>query len=227
MSDSPASSSRLKRNLLLLIIPAVLSATVVFLLWQSHPDLDYWKDLVVSIYAFLEANPWALILALAILPGIGAPISPLLIMVGGVLGPKYGLPMACLIAIAAQSTCTMWTYLLAAGPLKGILKKYILRTRALPAFSESNAMRFALILRITPGIPYAVQNVVLGIIGLKLKPYILVSIPITAAWTIGFVTTGGAIFKGSVGMAITGILLLVILILVTRILRNRTNSYAG
>lgn len=227
MSESPASSSRLMRNLLLLIIPAVLSATVVYLLWQAHPNLEYWKELVTSIYVFLETNPWALACALAILPGIGFPISPLLIMAGVVLGPQYGLPLACLIAIGAQSTCTMWTYLLAAGPLKEILKKYILRTRPLPEFSNDNALRFALILRITPGIPYAVQNIVLGIIGLKLKPYVTVSIPITALWTIGFVTTGGAIFEGSVGLAITGILLLVILVLVTRMLRNRTKQNAG
>ncbi len=227
MSGPSEPSSRLKRNLLLLTIPAVLSATTVFILWQAHPDLAYWKDLVLSIYAFLEARPWALVLALAILPGMGFPISPLFIMVGAVLGPIYGLPITCLIAIAAQSVCTMWTYLLSAGPLKGILKKYIFRTRTLPEFSDANALRFALIIRITPGIPYAVQNVALGVVGLKLKPYTIVSIPITALWTIGFVTTGDTIFEGSAGMAITGILLLVILILATRMLRNRTKDYAG
>ena len=227
MSDSPAPSSRLKRNLLLLAIPAVLFAAMVLILWQAHPDLLYWKDLFVSIIAFLEAHPWALVLALATLPGIGFPISPFFILVGAVLGPKYGLPTACLIAIAAQSTCTIWTYLLAAGPLRGVLTKFVLQKRPLPTLTDSNAIRLALIMRITPGIPYAFQNIVLGIIGLKLKPYLLTSIPITAIWTVGFVTTGGAIFKGSAGIALSGVLLLVILILASRMLRNRTKEYAG
>lgn len=227
MPESPAPSSRLKRNLLLLIIPAALSAATVFLLWQAQPDLQYWKDLFFTILAFLEANPWALVLALAILPGIGFPISPLLILVGAVLGPKYGLPVACLIAVAAQSTCTVWTYLLAAGPLREVLTKYILQKRELPTLTDRNAIRLALIMRITPGIPYPFQNIVLGIIGLKLKPYLLTSIPITTLWTIGFVTTGGAIFEGSAGIAITGVLLLAILILATRMLRNRNKEYAG
>ncbi|HAV14578.1 MAG TPA: hypothetical protein DCX06_13970 [Opitutae bacterium] len=227
MSDTPEPSSRLKRNLLLLMIPATLSAATVFILWQAHPELNYWKALFFSILAYLEANPWALVLALTTLPGIGFPISPLFILVGAVLGPKYGLPTACLIAVAAQSTCTIWTYLLAAGPLRGVLKKFILRKRELPNLTSSNAIRLALIMRITPGIPYAFQNIALGIVGLKLKPYLITSIPITALWTIGFVTTGGAIFEGSAGIALTGILLLVILVLVTRMLRNRTKEYAG
>lgn len=227
MSESPESTSRLKRNLLLLTIPGIVSATVVFLLWQAHPDVQYWKDLFFAALGFLEAHPWAIVLALATLPGVGFPISPLFVLVGAVLGPLYGLPAACLIAIAAQSTCTIWTYLLAAGPLKNILTKYFLRKRELPQLTDSNAIRLALIMRITPGIPYAVQNIVLGIIGLKLKPYLLVSIPLTALWTVGFVFTGGALFKGSTGLVVTGILILVILILATRMLRNRTEKHAG
>ena len=205
----------------------MLSAAMVCALWWAHPDLQYWKDLFFAILAFLEAHPWALVLALATLPGIGFPISPLFILMGAVLGPKYGLPTACFIAIAAQSTCTIWTYLLAAGPLRKVLTKYILQRRALPTLTESNAVRLALIMRITPGVPYAFQNIALGIIGLKLKPYLITSLPITAIWTIGFVTTGGAIFKGSAGVALSGVLLLVILVLATRMLRNRTKEYAG
>ena len=227
MPESPASSSRLKRNLLLLCIPAALSATVVYLLWQAHPDLEYWKQLIASIYAFIEAHPWALVLALAILPGMGFPCSPLLILVGVVLGPIYGLPLACLIAIIAQAICTIWTYLLAAGPLRDILTRYVLRKTEFPKLNESNALRLAQIVRITPGIPYPIQNIVLGVSGIKLKPYLLVSLPATGVWTIGFVFTGGAIFEGSAGLVITGFALLVVLILVTRALRNRTNRYAG
>ena len=108
MSESPEPTSRLKRNLLLLIIPGILSAAVVFFLWQAQPDVQYWKDLFFAVLGFLEAHPWALVLALATLPGMGFPISPLLILVGVVLGPIYGLPLACLIGVVAQSICTIY-----------------------------------------------------------------------------------------------------------------------
>jgi uncharacterized membrane protein YdjX (TVP38/TMEM64 family) len=227
MSENPEPPSRLLRNILLLLIPAALSAGTVLLLWQSHPELSYWKSVLEDIHIYLEANPWALVFVLATLPGLGLPISPVLVLFGIVMGPLYGLPMACAIGIAAQSICTIWTYALAAGPLRGLLTGYVLRKRELPQLTEQNALRLGFIMRITPGIPYALQNVVLGIMGLRFKPYLLVSIPITSLWTIGFIFTGGAIFEGRAGLAITSGLILVILILITRMLRGRTQKYAG
>jgi uncharacterized membrane protein YdjX (TVP38/TMEM64 family) len=84
-----------------------------------------------------------------------------------------------------------------------------------------------LILRLTPGIPYALQNIALGIVGMRLRPYLMVSIPTTSMWTAGFVLTGGAIFEGRVGLAITGITILCILIIATRMLPRRNKQNAG
>ncbi len=227
MSETQQSRRRLVRNLILFLLPGTLTAITLYLLWQAHPDIGYWKALAEEARQFLEAHPWALVLALATLPGIGFPISPIFVLFGIVIGGRYGLASACALGIAAQSTCTLWTYLLASGPLREFIRKHIARKRPLPELTEANALRLALILRITPGIPYALQNVLLGAIGMRLKPYLMVSIPITALWTIGFIVTGGALFEGQAGLAITGVLLLVALILVTRMLRNRTQNYAG
>jgi uncharacterized membrane protein YdjX (TVP38/TMEM64 family) len=223
MTMSTEQKRRMVRNLALLLIPALFSALAVFLFWNSHPELDYWLGLLAEGRNFLEANPWALIAALATLPGLGFPISPILILFGIVLAPLYGMPAAVALAIATQSLCTIWTYALAAGPLRGLLTRYVLRHRELPNMSESNALRLGLILRLTPGIPYALQNIVLGILDMRFRPYLLVSIPTTGIWTAGFVITGGAIFKGQVGWAITGIVILIVLVLVTR-MWNRKNS---
>lgn len=219
--------SRLMRNGLLLLIPGMIGAFAVYLLWVANPDPNYWREIFDQALAYLEANPWALLAAVAILPGIGFPISPLLFLVGVVLGPKYGLPTTCALGILAQSLCTTWTYLLASGPLRNVLKRIISRQRELPQLNESNALRLGLILRITPGIPYALQNIVLGVLGMRLKPYLLVSIPITALWTIGFIVTGGAIFEGRAGLAITGLLLLIVLIILTKMLRKKTVTDDG
>ncbi len=216
-----------RRNTGLLLIPAGIGALAVYLLWQTNPDIDYWRGLFQSSIGYLENNPWALLAALATLPGLGFPISPLLVLFGIALAPRYGMPATCLLGILAQSVCTIWSYLLAAGPLRGILSRYLRRRRELPQFTDRNIVRVGLILRITPGIPYALQNVALGILGMRLKPYLAVSIPITSLWSIGFIVTGGALFEGRAGLAITGILLLLVLILITRTLRRRTQPDVG
>ena len=88
--------------------------------------------------------------------------------------------------------------------------------QSLPEMSEHNMVRLGLILRLTPGIPYVLQNILLGILGMRFRDYLLVSIPTTSLWTACFVITGGAIFKGQLWWAITGIVILIVVILATR-----------
>ncbi|MEM8868703.1 MAG: VTT domain-containing protein, partial [Verrucomicrobiota bacterium] len=200
------------------------TALGLWLLWQSNPDLEHWKQLALDGRALLEANPWALILAVATLPAVGFPASALLILFGIVLGPRYGIVNATLLAITALAICSIWSYLLSAGPLRELLKTFVLRDRTLPTLTPQNALRIGLILRITPGIPYCLQNVALGVIGLDFKTFLFVSLPVQSLYVIGFVVTGGAIFEGQVGLAITGFAILVVIILATRLVRSRTSK---
>jgi uncharacterized membrane protein YdjX (TVP38/TMEM64 family) len=227
MIESSEQKRRLRRNLALLLIPALISAMAVYLLWQSHPDLDYWLGLLEMGRQYLVEHPWALVAILATLPGLGFPISPVLILFGVVLVPLYGIPITLTLAIAAQAVCTMWSYALAAGPLRGLLTKYILRKRELPSLSDSHGLRLGLIVRLTPGIPYAIQNIVLGIMGMRFRSYLLVSIPATSIWTVGFVITGGAIFKGQLGWAIIAVIILIMLGLVTRRWSRKNSENVG
>lgn len=219
--------SRLLRNSLLLLIPGMLGAVSVYIMWQAHADLAYWQGLLVQGLDTLKAHPWVLLVALATLPGLGFPISPFLVLVGIVFAPRYGMPAACALGILAQSCCTIWTYLLSSGPLRGVLRRVVSRRRELPQLNDRNALRLGLILRITPGIPYALQNIVLGVLGMRLKPYLLISIPITAAWTVGFIVTSGALFEGRAGLAIAGVLLLIVLIILTKMLQRKTLTDDG
>lgn len=223
MPETPEKkSTRLWRNSLLLLFSGIFAALCLYFFWQAYPDPEDWKDLFHSAVDYMKAHPWALLAALATLPGLGFPISPLLLLVGIALGPRYGIPMACALGILAQSCCTIWTYLLASGPLRGVLRRILSRRYELPYFDDRNALRLGLILRITPGIPYVLQNIVLGIVGMRFKLYLIVSIPITALWTIGFIVTGGALFEGRAGLAIVGILLLIVLVLLTKMLQRKT-----
>ena len=216
MSESVGPKRRLQRKLVLLLVLGVVLLIAVLLLWKSHPEAIYWLELLDLGHSFLEENPWALFVVMATLPGLGFPSSATLMLFGVVVAPHYGMPAAVALAIAAQSLCSIWTYVLAAGPLKRLMRRYLLRERALPEMSKHNAVRLGLILRLTPGIPYALQNIILGIIGMRFRDYLLVSIPTTSLWTACFVITGGAIFKGQLGWAITGLVILIVVILATR-----------
>lgn len=225
MSNSPLRKSRPTRYLLWLLVPALLSAATVLFLWQAHPELDYWTQYLHDVRTYLEAHPMLLIFILATLPGLGFPISPLLILTGIVLAPRYGLAATCAIAVSAQVFCSIWTYALAVGPLREYLKRRVLRKWNPPDLTDRNALRLGLIIRITPGIPYCLQNIALGVIGLRFKTYLIASVPVMAVVTTGFVLTSGAIFQGKAGLALTGALLLVVVVLATRILRNRTKTH--
>ena len=228
MPDHAATASkRIIRNLCLLLIPAALAALGLFYAWSTHPELEYWQQLGSDARTYLEAHPLLLVLALATLPGIGLPMSPLLILFGIVMGPRFGMPLACVIGIAATSFCTIWTYALATGPLRHFLQTRLLSKWTLPELTERSALRLGLIIRITPGIPYPLQNVALGVMGLRFKTYLLASLPVQSLYTIGFIVTGGAIFEGKAGLALTGALVLVVIVLVSRMLRSRTTSHVG
>ena len=113
------------------------------------------------------------------------------------------------------------TLLLLLATLKGL----VLRRHSLPEVSRSNAVQIGLLLRLTPGIPYALQNVALGVIGLPFGIYLLVSLPVQSLYTVAFIVTGGAIFEGRAGLAVTAGLLLVALVVATRLVsRHRRRN---
>jgi len=148
------------KRLLFLMVSGAVGAIAVLFLWKSDPSIANWKARLEGTLAFLDAQPWALILAVATLPSIGFPLSPLLLFFGIALAPKFGMPVTCLLGICAQSVCTTWTYLLASSPLREALRKIISQHRQLPETSEENMVKICVILRITPGIPYSLQNIV-------------------------------------------------------------------
>ncbi|MFQ3226151.1 MAG: putative membrane protein YdjX (TVP38/TMEM64 family) [Lentimonas sp.] len=224
MPNPPEPSKRLFRLLLLLSIATIVGASVLYYTWTAHPNLEYWLELGRDGQTYLSEHPLLLILALATLPGMGAPLTPLLLLFGIVMGPRFGMPITCLIGVATLSFCTTWTYLLAAGPLRGFFKNHLLKKWNLPELSDQSALRLGLIIRITPGIPYPLQNVALGVMGMRLKPYLLVSLPIQSLYTIALIVTGGALFEGKAGIALTGVLLLIVVVIVTRILSNRSKT---
>jgi uncharacterized membrane protein YdjX (TVP38/TMEM64 family) len=204
---------------------ALFGLVGVALLWIQFPRAQDWVGLLGEVRTFLEVRPWALVLVLATLPGIGFPISPVLALFGIVLVPSLGLPLTLLIAFLAQGVCTLWTFLLASGPLRGWLQGMLRRHNRLPVPNTRSAVKLGLVLRLTPGIPYALQNITLGVLGMRIVPYLLVSLPTTSLWMVSFVVTGGALFEGDAVLFFGGFGLLLALVLATRIVQSKTRDH--
>ena len=171
-----------------------------------------------------QAHPVLLFFAIAILPGMGFPASPLLIAAGIAWG---GGTRACCLAISAIAINMSWTYFLATGIGKPLLLRLFgKRLQKWEALQGKNLYLITGALRLTPGIPFFLQNYALGIMGIPFLPYILISLPLNAIFVIGFVVSGGAILSGSIAHALVGLGLILLVTLLLRYLRSRYRSRA-
>ena len=178
--------------------------------------MDELKHLLAT---FGAQYPWAIFLAIAILPAFGFPASALLLLAGMVWGSNA---TSCVIALAAVLLNILATHSFAAGPGKKLVTRLLgARARPLGNLSAADHVRLSWIIRITPGVPLFVQNYVLGIVGVTLRQSLLAALPVTGLYVCGFVLTGGAIFDGAWGLAITGICLVVATGFAARMMRRR------
>jgi uncharacterized membrane protein YdjX (TVP38/TMEM64 family) len=169
-----------------------------------------------------QAHPVLLFLAIAILPGIGFPASPLLIAAGIAWG---GGLRACSLAISASAINMTWTYFLATGIGKPLLLRLFgKRLQKWEAPQGKNLYLITAALRLTPGIPFFLQNYALGIMGIPFRPYILMSIPLSGIYMIGFVVSGGAILSGNIAQALAGMGLILLVTLLLRFIRSRSRA---
>ena len=204
-----------------LILLAVLAAMAVAGAWKMG-WVEWALAMKEPVLGWCRSNPVALFAAIAILPGLGFPASPLLILAGAVWGSDL---RSCFIAIAATALNMAWTYAAAAGPARRLIAR-LLGTRwdRWRDMDRRNLLKLTLLLRITPGVPLVIQNYTLGLLAVPFVPYLLISVPINGLFVTGFVLTGGAIFEGSLGAAIAGVSILIAASIAVKMIRRRLAS---
>lgn len=119
-----------------------------------------------------------LIAAMAALPLIGFPILPVYLVAGARFGP-YGGGVVVTVATAAH---LLGTYLIARSILRRPLLRLLHRWHAhLPEIPPDEQVAVAFIAALVPGIPYVVRNYLLAILGLRLRVYFWIALPIYVA----------------------------------------------
>lgn len=212
-----------KQKIIVLIALVTAIMVTVGIALVVEPDmLRKALSLKDTVSAWCAENPVLLFFAIAVLPGFGFPASPLLILAGVVWGSNWH---TCAITIAAVALNMSWTHWLSSGPARAIVSNLLgARWQKWENIHPDNLRRFTVLLRITPGLPFFLQNYILGLIGVPFLTYILISIPLNAIFVVGFVLTGGAIFEGNIGMIAAGVAILVAAGIGLRLLRGKLRS---
>ncbi|GHB90720.1 hypothetical protein GCM10007047_01910 [Cerasicoccus arenae] len=126
-----------------------------------------------------------------ILPALGFPISPFYIFAGAVFNPWLIIP----VGLVALSINMSVSYALARHVWREPLqKKFAARWPKLFAIDEISAARITILVRAVPGVPFPVQNCLLGVLAVPFWTYIALSVLIQGCFLTGVVlTTQGAL----------------------------------
>lgn len=183
---------------------AVLAAGILlYLLWSAwdHEAVMSWMR---------RANPIWFFVAMALLPALGVPFTPLFILAGATFGVGTGLILS-LLAIAANVTLCYW---IARSGLRPWLEKILRRFGyELPDFKSKgrSALRFTVIVKLAPGLPMFVKNYALGSAGVPFWLYFGASILITGAYAAAFVVLGESVLEHDMrSLAVTAVAVAVV-----------------
>ena len=103
-------------------------------------------------------------------------------------------------------------------PARALLIRLLHKTKFnLPSSPPSNLFQWALILRLTPGVPFIFSNYGLGVLQMPFISYLLISVPIIGITACGYVLTFAGIFTGNWSYIWFGICLIAIMIIAGRI----------
>ena len=178
--------------------------------------------------AILINNGFILFSSIIILPAFVLPVSPFLAF-AGIWGETNGTLEAAIFSSTALSLNCVWTYWLARlCGLKVVNKFYFFwKKRKFNDIKNSHTSfwELALILRLTPGIPFIFTNYILGAIKMPLIPYLLVSIPVLSVTSLGYTIATAGIISGNFKYLGGGVALLLGIYLISKIfLKKKTDA---
>lgn len=168
------------------------------------------------------AGPVAFFVAMALLPAVGVPASVFTLTAGPVFGPKLGMPVVVVLSVAAMMFNIVMTYFLARRAMRPVLEKLIQRLGyKLPDVPREDMMDLTIVVRVTPGSPFPVQNYLLGLARVPFGMYVAVAFVVQAIYTPAFVLFGDALLHGKGKMVMIAGSLLVVAVVATQWVRKR------
>lgn len=188
-----------------------LAILLVLLIWRywDHEAFLAWKSNAGSVPFFL---------ALAILPVIGFPTTPFYLIAGA----TFDLPTALIGSMLALAVNLALSYLLAHGPLRSLMVKWLARSgRELPQVEKLGSWRFTLMVKCLPGLPTFLKNSAVALAGIPFPIYFGVSMVFSGLYAAGFIVLGESAFDRDYPQGIVALLALAGIAAVIFMLRRR------
>jgi uncharacterized membrane protein YdjX (TVP38/TMEM64 family) len=168
-----------------------------------------------------DTGPVVFFTAMAVLPAVGAPLSFFSITAGSVFGPQLGLPLVIVLSLAAIVANMALSYLLARRAFRPVLEYLVQRLGyRLPQVDSGDVTDLIILLRVTPGVPFPVQNYLLGLAQVPFGRYLLVSSLIQLPINGAVIFFGEALLHGKGKVALVSLLLLFALLTATHLVRK-------
>lgn len=169
------------------IVVAAAVVGLALLVWSiwDHEAVLAWMG---------RARPLPFFATMAILPAIGAPLTPLFLLAGATFGVRVGL-IGSGLALAANLVLCYW---IARSSLRARLASLMRRfDYEIPDFrgASKDAVRFTLMVKLAPGIPGFVKNYGLGVAGVPFALYFAASMLITGAYAACLIVLGESLFE--------------------------------
>ena len=215
--DAPAPANRRKLLFRVGLLLAVAAAAGIFLLKGVH--LLFWIDRLTAWVSGL--GPWAFFTAMALLPAVGAPTLGFTLIAGTAFAPQMGMANVVLAGMAATAINLALTYWLARWVIRRWLEILLIKLGyKLPQVDEADSTDLIVILRVTPGVPFCIQNYLLGLAEVPAGRYFLISCLAALPQTAACIIFGDALRHGKSRMILIAVCLIVALVAATHFLRR-------
>ena len=182
-------------------------------------------DLAALLHQVLEAlraaGPWAFFAAMAVLPAVGVPMLTFLLPALAAFGPRFGTGPVVLLALAAVTVNFCLAYGLARGGLRPVVQALVTRLGyKMPSVDSGDAIDLLILLRVTPGVPFVVQNYLAGLAQAPFGKYLLISALIAWPMNTAFLLFGDALLHGKGRVALVSLCAVVALAVAAHWLRK-------
>ncbi|BET69675.1 hypothetical protein ASA1KI_45930 [Opitutales bacterium ASA1] len=201
----------------LLFLGAVAGAVGAFLLLQliSIPEM---------IREIAALGPVPFFLGLAILPAVGAPATPFYLLAGASFGTKVAVP----VVLGGLAVNLALSYVMARWVMRPLIVKIVKRLGyEIPLARHEDRWNLTLLVRITPGPPYPIQNYVLGLAGVPFGVYMVVSMGVASCFAVAFTVFGESLMSGRSGLIFFGVSMLVAAFVAIRLVRGMVQRRAA
>ena len=168
-----------------------------------------------------SAGPLVFFIAMALLPALGAPQMAFTLSAGPLFAAQLGMGTVVLCALSAMLFNMALSYWMASRVLRPVLEALFKRLGyKIPQVQQGDETGLIVLLRVTPGIPFPVQNYLLGLARARFGRYLLISFALQGPLNAVFIVFGDALLHGKGKVVFIGLSLIIALLAGTALLRK-------